>query len=72
MNSNRLAAFLCDHSVFRFNSCKKSFQEEFVYDDNQPEVQDRIVDMAMNGSGIRDSSRVLVISQDTAFVSLDG
>ena len=28
----------------------------------QPEIKDKIIDMALNGSGIRDTSRVLGIS----------
>ncbi|WP_281647286.1 IS1-like element transposase [Parendozoicomonas sp. Alg238-R29] len=43
----------------------KSFQRSFVYKGNQPSVQDRIVDMAMNGSDVRDTSRILGISQNT-------
>ena len=35
-----------------------------------PEVKRQIVDMALNGSGIRDTSRVLHISQNTVIRAL--
>ena len=55
---------------FYCNSCRKSFQKEFIYNGNQPGVQERLVDMAMNGSGVRDTSRVLGISQNTVIKRL--
>ena len=51
-------------------NCKQSFQLEFVYNANKPGAHERIVDMAMNGSGVRDTSRVLRISPTTVISHL--
>ncbi len=40
-------------------SCKQSFQLEFVDNVNKPGTHERIVNMAMNGSGVRDTGRIL-------------
>ena len=50
---------------FHCRSCRKSFQLEYRYNGHRPGTAERIVDMAFNGSGIRDTSRVLNISQNT-------
>ena len=51
-------------------SCKRSFQLEFVYNANKPGTHERIVDMAMNGSGVRDTGRVLGVSPTTVISHL--
>jgi transposase-like protein len=43
----------------------KTFQLEYKYNAYKPGVKQQIVDMAMNGSGTRDTGRVLGISKDT-------
>ena len=50
---------------FYCRSCRKTFQLEYRYNGNKPGVSETIVDMALNGSGVRDTSRVLKISQNT-------
>ncbi|MDD7804566.1 MAG: IS1-like element transposase [Endozoicomonas sp. (ex Botrylloides leachii)] len=55
---------------FYCKNCRKRFQKDFIYNGNQPGVQDRLIDMAMNGSGVRDTSRVLGISQNTVIERL--
>jgi transposase-like protein len=50
----------------RNTECKrKTFQLEYTYNAYNPGVKQQIVDMAMNGSGTRDTGRVLGISKDT-------
>ena len=51
-------------------NCKKSFQLEYIYNANQPGTHDQIVDMTMNGSGVRDIGRVLKISPTTVIAHL--
>ena len=46
----------CSHSSFVPNPAYKA---------HRPEVKDQIIDMALNGSGIRDTARVLKISPTT-------
>lgn len=48
------------------NTCsKKTFVLQYKQRGKDPQVKKQIIDMAMNGSGIRDTSRVLRISQNT-------
>jgi transposase-like protein len=44
---------------------KKTFVLQYRQGGKDPEVKKQIIEMAMNGSGIRDTSRVLKISQNT-------
>ena len=46
-------------------NCKKTFQTNYVNKGAKPETKRLIVKMSVNGSGIRDISRVLEISKDT-------
>jgi transposase-like protein len=43
----------------------KTFQLEYSNNACKPGVRQQIVDMAMNGSGVRDTGRVLKVSKDT-------
>jgi hypothetical protein len=41
--------------------CKRIFKTEYVYWAYEPGVKEQLVEMATNGSGIRDTARVLGI-----------
>ena len=45
--------------------CGKTFQVYYVNNGAKPEIRKMIVKMSVNGSGIRDTARVLAISKDT-------
>jgi transposase-like protein len=45
--------------------CGKTFQTEYISAGARPETKILIIKMSVNGSGIRDISRVLGISKDT-------
>ena len=47
-----------------------SFQLDLTYKGRLPKVKEQIVDMALNGSGIRDTVRVLKISSATVINEL--
>lgn len=47
---------------YRFKKCGKYFQTEFFYNASKYEVSDQIIAKALNGSGIRDTGRVLKFS----------
>ena len=47
-----------------------SFQLELRYKGRAPAIQEQIVDMSLNGSGIRDTARVLKISLTTVINAL--
>lgn len=58
------------HQRYLCRNCKKSFQLEYVYNANQPGTHHQIIDMTMNGSGVRDIGRVLKISPTTVIAHL--
>jgi insertion element IS1 protein InsB len=49
---------------------RQTFLLEYVYQGRLPDVKQQIVDMTMNGSGIRDIARVLHISPTTVIETL--
>ena len=60
-NSTGRQRYLC-----RNKACKhKTFQMEYKNKACRPGTREKIVEMAMNGSGTRDTGRVLKISKDT-------
>jgi len=60
-NSNGKQRLLCQN-----NECShKTFQLKYTYNAYNPGVKQRIIDMALNGSGTRDTGRVLNVSKDT-------
>jgi transposase-like protein len=55
----------------RNRECNRStFIRNYAYRGYLPEVKQQIVDMAVNGSGIRDTARVLKISPTTVIEAL--
>lgn len=54
----------------RCNDCKRIFKTEYMYRAYEAGVKDQIVDMAINGSGIRDTGRVLGIAKNTVIATL--
>ncbi|WP_423062837.1 IS1-like element transposase [Candidiatus Paracoxiella cheracis] len=53
------------------NACEKNtFLLDYTHNARAPGVKDKIVDMAMNGSGVRDTARVLRISINTVIGEL--
>ncbi|QTL39800.1 IS1 family transposase [Xenorhabdus budapestensis] len=45
--------------------CRKTFQLNYRYNGHKPDMKEKIVDMAMNGSGVRDTGRVLGVGINT-------
>ena len=52
------------------NKCRKSFQFAYRYNAYKPGVKEKIIEMTLNSSGVRDTGRVLKISKDTVNASL--
>ncbi len=50
--------------------CKKTFILSYENKGYLPEIKEKIIDMALNGSGVRDTSRVLGISINTVLSEL--
>ena len=47
------------------NKCKKSFQFAYRYNACRQGIKEKIFEMTLNSSGVRDIGRVLKISKDT-------
>jgi len=58
------------HERFRCRSCKRVFQLTCTYEALKPEVKEQIVDMANNGSGVRNTARTLKIDINTVIRAL--
>ena len=63
--SNEKQRFLCRH-----DGCGKTFIQDYSDRGRLPEIKRRIVEMAVNGSGIRATARGLGISTDTVMNEL--
>lgn len=63
------------HDIQRYR-CKNdvcsvtSFQLDYQYKAYHPHIQKKMIDMAINGSGIRDTARVLGINKNTVISAL--
>ena len=52
--------------LYRNKGCRhKTFQMEYKNQASRPGVKEKIIEMAMNGAGTRDTGRVLNISPNT-------
>lgn len=54
----------------RCRDCQKSFQIEYTYKACSVGVREQIKEMSMNGSGVRDTSRVLNVDKNTVVATL--
>jgi transposase-like protein len=52
------------------DSCGRTFIREYAYQGRVPQVKRQIVEMTLNGSGVRDIARVLQISPNTVIEEL--
>jgi len=55
---------------WRCKDCHKYFQREYRYNAYTYVIKDKIIEMTMNGSGIRDTGRVLKINKNTVVAVL--
>ena len=58
------------HQRYKCEDCKRSFQLDYAKKAYQPGIKEQIIDMALNGSGIRDTARVLKINMNTVMSTL--
>ena len=59
-----------DIQRYRCRDCHHCFQWDYRYEANRPGVTAKISEMAVNGSGVRDTERVLRISITTVITHL--
>ncbi|SFO02645.1 Transposase [Xenorhabdus japonica] len=50
-----------DFPRYYCKDCQKTFQLNYRYNSHKPGIKEKVIDMAMSGSGIRDIGRVLGI-----------
>ena len=55
---------------WRCNSCKKSFQLLYKNKAYEPGIKEQIIELTLNGSGVRDISRTLHINRNTVMSEL--
>ena len=55
---------------WRCKECKRYFQRGYYYNAYNQGIKDKIVEMVLNGSGVRDTSRVLKINKNTVLAVL--
>lgn len=58
------------HARYRSPAYPHVFQLTYTYEARKPGVKDKIVEMAFNGSGVRDTARVLNIGINTVLRTL--
>ncbi len=58
------------HPRYHCYGCRKTFQLDYTYQACHPGMKERIVDMAMNNSGVRDTARVLKVGINTVIRTL--
>jgi len=64
--SNGKARYRCQ----RADECGRTFIRAYAYPGRTPQVKRQIVEMTLNGSGVRDTARVLQISPSTVISEL--
>ena len=64
--SNGKARYRCQTTA----TCGRTFLRTYAYPGCQPEVKQQIVEMTLNGSGIRDIARVLRVGPGTVIKEL--
>lgn len=50
--------------------CKKTMQLKYLRNGDKPEIKEKIIKMAHNGNGVRQTSRILEISINTVMKEL--
>ena len=55
---------------WRCKGCDKYFQREYRYNAYIPGIKEKVKDMTLNGSGVRDIGRVLNINKNTVIAVL--
>ena len=55
---------------WRCKSCRRSFQQTYLYNAYRPGVKEQIIELTLNSSGVRDIGRVLKISNNTVISEL--
>ncbi|OLQ80639.1 hypothetical protein BEI67_11540, partial [Photobacterium damselae subsp. piscicida] len=55
---------------YRCFDCNRTFLLDYAYEACKPGVKEKIIDMAMNSSGVRETGRVLKVGYNTVLRTL--
>lgn len=55
---------------FRCRICGRVFQLSYVYEARKPGIKEQIVEMSINGAGVRDTARKLKVAANTVIKAL--
>jgi transposase-like protein len=58
------------HKRYRCKDCNRTFKASYTYRACEEGVKEQAIDMVLNGSGIRDTSRVLGVGTGTVMAAL--
>ncbi len=58
------------HPRFLCKTCSRVFKTEYIYTACEPGIRERIVDMAVQGNGIRNTARTLGVAKNTVVSQL--
>ena len=58
------------HQRYKCEACSRSFQLDYAHRAHQPGIKEQVIEMALNGSGVRDTARVLKINMNTVMSTL--
>ncbi len=70
MKSGRSARGIQRYRCQQHDCSTKTFMQEYRYKAYKPGIKEKIVDMAINSSGIRDTASVLKINKNTVIRTL--
>lgn len=58
------------HRRYQCDACSRSFQLAYTHRAHEPGIKEQVIEMALNGSGIRDMARVLKINMNTVMSTI--
>ena len=58
------------HQRYKCEACSRTFQLDYAKRAYQPGIKEQVIDMALNGSGVRDTARVLKINMNTVMSTI--
>ena len=70
MKSGRSARDIQRYRCQQQDCSTQTFMQEYRYKAYEPGIKEKIVDMAINSRGIRDTARVLKINKNTVILTL--
>jgi len=70
MKSGKSATGTQRYTCYNPECTTKTFMLEYLYRAYEPGIKEKIIDMAINASGVRDTARVLGINKNTVISTL--